>query len=289
MVQKGVALLADTQVYKQSNLVNKLKLLNLAVSASSLSNIINGKQVGLPTLKAAAEGIQHIIQQELGMEYSKISREYIPRHDRAWEPYILPEVPEDSSQNTGMVLHLDGRVTIQQKTDFIATAQKEVIEVGVRLRTFAEYFSSRKETEYKNYIISLLKKGVAFKAYMLDPESNLAHLYFEDRSQVQVSEKDSIDESRKVVVKLKQLVQEFAQEHYPGTFEIYLYRHVPYNHFLVVDPQREGGKMMVSHYIYGIRRAECPVWEFTRSKQKNLFDKYLVSLKSYLKGAKALQ
>lgn len=289
IVQKGVALLADKQEYKQSNLLNKLLHINKAVSASTLSNIVNGRNAGLPMLKKAAEGIAEIVGQELGMVYSKDTHEYAPAADPAWRPYIIPESPDLPDQDTGMEFHLDGRVSIQQKTNFIATAQKEVIEVGIRLRTFSEYFISRKETEYKSYIISLLQKGVVFKAYLLDPESNIASMYFEDRARAQESEKEALVESRKVLVKLKQLVQEFAALRHPGSFEIYLYRHVPYNHFLVVDPGLHGARMMISHYIYGIRRAECPVWEFSRSKQPALFDKYFSSLSAYLKDARPLQ
>lgn len=81
IVQKGVALLADKQEYKQSNLLNKLLHINKAVSASTLSNIVNGRNAGLPMLKKAAEGIAEIVGQELGMVYSKDTHEYAPAAD----------------------------------------------------------------------------------------------------------------------------------------------------------------------------------------------------------------
>ncbi|MCC6458913.1 MAG: hypothetical protein IT260_00480 [Saprospiraceae bacterium] len=289
IVQKGVALLQDTQSYTQRSVIHKLKMINHAVSASTLSNIVNGKKAGLQMLKMAANGIQKIIFQEMSMEYSWDAQEYIVKKHPNWKPYIIPEeVNSIASSDVGVEIYPDGRVSIQKKTEFISTAQKEVIEVGVRLKTFAGYFDSRKDTEYKDYILSLLKKGVTVKVCMLDPESNLAHLYFDDRAIVQASEKEALSESRKVVTRLKLLLQEMKEYRYPGSFEVYLYRHVPYNHFLVVDPSLEGGKMMISHYIFGVRRAECPVLEFTRSKQKNLFGKYLVSLMAYLKDARSL-
>lgn len=288
IVQKGVALLTEKQEYKQVNLVNKLKMLNQGVSPASLSNIVKGKKAGLQVLKTTAEGIQVIVRSELGMEYSKELRAFSPTDDPGWQPYIIPEELIQSQNESGLTMHLDGRVSIQQKTDFISTAQKEVIEVGVRLKTFSEYFISRKEKDYKDYISALLKRGVTIKGYLLDPDSNEASLYFADRARVQESETDAIAEMKKVVEKLKRLSLEFEQRKYPGVFNIYLYKHIPYNHFLVVDRNAEGGKMMVSHYIYGVRRAECPVWEFTKSRQPDLFKKYTDSLEYYLREAKPL-
>ena len=289
IVQKGVQLLADVQAYKQSNLVKKMAMLNRSVAPSTFSNIVNHKRVSLQVLKNVADGIHHIIRQELGMEYSKDLQQYIKANDSTWQAYTVPEEPDNPFQETGLVLHLDGRLSIEQKTDFISTAQKEVIEVGIRLKTFSDYFTSRKDLEYKEYIIRLLKRGVTFKGYMLDPDSNITSMYFNDRMSAQESEADAVPEMKKVVQKLNRLVKEFEQQKYPGAFEIYLYKHVPYNHFLVVDQHLDGAKMMVSHYIYGIRRAECPVLEFTKLKQPALFQKYARSLQLFLQEAKRLQ
>lgn len=290
IVQEGVRLITDTFGYTQKNIANKLKTLNRQVSEPSLCNIISRKRgVGFKTLKEAALGTDYIVRQELGLEYSKEKQGFESVKTADWLSYIIPEA-NDGTENAspGLILHLDGRVTIQQKTDFISTAQKQVIEVGIRLKTFADYFISRKEAEYKKHIVALLKKGVNFKGYMLDPECELAGAYFSDRTQAQPSEKDALQETRKVVEKLKGIVQEFAQQRYTGSFEIFLYQHIPYNHFLVVDPKLDGGKMMVSHYIYGVRRAECPVWEFTRSGQEDLFGKYLISLEVFLKDSRPI-
>ncbi|MBV6442441.1 MAG: hypothetical protein DYG98_22295 [Haliscomenobacteraceae bacterium CHB4] len=288
IVQKGVGLLAEKQEYGQINLVNKLKILNLAVSPASLSNIVKGKKAGLQVLKTAAQGIEAILRSELGMEYARETREFRPFAEPDWQPYIIPEILMPAQNDSGLILHTDGRLSIQQKTEFIAAAQKEVIEVGVRLKTFADYFISRKEPEYKDHIAALLRRGVAVKGYLLDPDSNEASLYFADRARAQEPERDAIAETKKAVEKLKRLVGEFAQRNYPGTFEIFLYKHIPYNHFLVTDRHQDGGRMMVSHYIYGIRRAECPVLEFTRSQQPALFKKYADSLEYFIRDAKPL-
>jgi len=288
IVQKGVALLAEKQEYKQITLTHKLKVLNRPISAASLSNIVKGKKAGLKALKTAAEGIETLVRRELGLEYSKGNRAFVPIDDANWQPYIVPETPAQHQNETDLVMHLDGRVSIQQKTKFISGAQKELIEVGVRLKTFADYFISRKEKEYKDYISDLLRKGVNVKGYLLDPDSNEARLYFEDRARAQDSEADAIAEMKKVVEKLRRLVREFEQRKYPGAFQIFLYKHIPHNHFLVVDRHAEGARMMVSHYIYGVRRAECPVWEFSKSGHPELFGKYAGSLEHCIRDARPL-
>jgi hypothetical protein len=287
-VKKGVKLLHDEKTYKQSSLVKKMKTLNYVISAPSLSNIVKDKEVGIFTLQAASKGILEIIDQELGLEYNADTQTFQNNKKAAWEPYIIPEGDGQGQIEPSVAFHLEGRVSIQHKTDFIASAQKEIIEVGVRLKTFSEYFTSRNEKEYKAHIISLLQKGVAVKCYLLDPDSNEARLYFDDRARAQSSESDAIAETKKVVERLKTLLTEIKQMGLPGAFEIYLYKHIPYNHFLVVDTKLAGGKMMVSHYIYGVRRAECPVWEFTKKEQPNLFKKYAESLQLYLQDAKLL-
>jgi hypothetical protein len=49
---------------------------------------------------------------------------------------------------------------------------------------FASYFTSHKEKDYKTHILELLTKGVHIKAYLLDPESQEASIYFTDRGKV---------------------------------------------------------------------------------------------------------
>ncbi len=289
IVRKGLALLSSEQGYGQSNVVQKLHVLQFQVSTSSFSNIANSKSVGLKVLKTAAEGIQAVIKHELGMEYKEETSAFQVARGSNWQPYIVPETDKPQEEASKMTFRGEGRVSIQHKTEFMDSAQKEVIELGIRLKTFAGYFTSRNEQEYKSHIINLLKRGVHFKVYMLDPDSQEARLYFEDRQRVEPLEKEAIGDAKKVIERLIMLVKEFEQMQQPGNFEIYLYRHVPYNHFLAVDINAPNGKMMVSHYIYGVRRAECPVLEFSRTSYPALYKKYEDSLRLYVKDARKLQ
>jgi hypothetical protein len=74
-----------------------------------------------------------------------------------------------------------------------------------------------------------------------------------------------------------------------GQFDIFLYRHIPCAMYLMVDgPNPEQAKMMVSPYLYGIKRADCPVFEFTRKQQPKLFRTYQESLRLITKEATPL-
>lgn len=285
---RGLQHLQEQLGYGQSNIVNKLKMLGHAISTASLSNIKNSKPVGLAALNIAAKGIEELLRNELDMTYDKGILDFCQCRTPGWKPYTVPEKPEREVGNSGFTLHPEGRLSVQEKTSFIATARKEVIEVGVRLNSFSNYFISQKEEAYKKPILELLKKGVDIKGYLLDPDSNEARLYFEDRAKAQRIEKDSIGEIRKVVERLRALSEEIRALQLPGAFEIYLYKHIPYNLFISVDGALETGKMMVSSYLYGVSRANCPVIELTRKDQPLLFRKYLESMQAFLRDAKLI-
>ncbi len=287
-VCKGLEHLHDKLGYHQSNIVHKLKMLDRAVSTASLSNIKNGKSVGLSALTAAAKGMEALLHQELDMGFDVEKQDFVPLHTSGWITLVVPEKPAQDTGAAAFILHADGRVPLQKKTDFITDAKREVIEVGIRLNSFSHYFISQNEMAYKAHIVSALRRGVHIKGYLLDPNSSEALVYFNDRALVQSFEKESIADIKKVIDRFKGICADLEALQLPGKFEIYLYKHIPYNLFLVVDGATDFGKMMVSPYLYGIRRANCPVFEFTKKDQPLLFRKYWESMQLFLDGARKL-
>ena len=290
LIISGIDMLQEEQNYKQNQIINKLKTLNITISAASFSNILTKSGGSRDLLQITAIGIQEIIKTELG--YTHNGSVFEKNIDQSFKPIFIKETKssqtrlENDSIMPGFTFHTEGRVKIQDKTNFLQNAQFDIIEVGTRLRTFTDYFFSRNEQEFKIHIVNLLKQGVKMRFYMLDPESNVAGLYFEDRAKVQDEEKFSIEDMRKVISRLKKIHAELTEEVPSASFEVYLYRHIPTNHFLVVDGMRPNGKMMVSYYLYGIKRAECPVIEIDKQLQPQLFKKYYKSLQSFIKDAK---
>jgi len=287
IVCRGLEQLQEHLSYGQSNIVSKFKMLDMAVSTASLSNIKTGKPTGLLVLNTAAKGMEVLLQRELDMGFHVETQEFRPLNTPSWVADIVAEKHQDPAQSAFKV-HADGRVSLKQKTDFFADAKQEVIEVGVRLNSLSNYFISQNEQAYTNHILRLLQKGVKVKAYLLDPDSQEARIYFEDRAQELPSEKDSISETKKVIERLKVLSLKFEAMNLAGSFEIYLYKHIPVCLFFVVDGATAQGKMMVSPYLYGVRRANCPVLEFTRKDQPVVFRSHFDSMQRFIDGAQKL-
>lgn len=286
MIQEGLALLKKEKYYDQSTVVKKLRSLGFIISESTFSNILNGKVVKAETLIGASQGIRSILQLELGVIWKTPG--YAKTEEEGWEPTVVRELtPKEPSLviKPGFAFHEEGRLPIHQKVAFFSTAQKEIIEFGVTLNTFTSYFSQRSDSEFKSHVEVLLEKGVHFKCFLLDPDCNEARLYFDDRKRSK-EEPRGIETIRESIRKLAKIQKEFQGAGYAGNFKIYTYKHVPYNYFMTVDSDTVNGKMMISHYIYGVSRANCPVIEFSKSENKSLYKKYWTSLQLIVKDAK---
>jgi hypothetical protein len=292
IVQQGFQLLNQELVYKQVDVLKKLQTIDREISSSSLSNILKGKKTGGEILKKAAEGIREIVRSELGHCFDLEKGQYLPiPPTENWEPFIItPFDPERPDQNKQLRYLAEGRPSIQEKVAFLESAQSEIVEMGLRLRTFTDYFFSRNEHEFALPIKRLMKRGVKLKLYLLDPESNNARLYFDDRSLApgHEQEKESPEVIQKVLANLKNLRRSLEAEDLADQLEVYTYRHIPYNHFLIVDGKTRAGKMMVSHYMYGVKRADCPVVEFSKQTNHDLYRKYWKSYQDLILHAKAI-
>ncbi|MEO1515446.1 MAG: hypothetical protein AAFV95_10545 [Bacteroidota bacterium] len=189
-------------------------------------------------------------------------------------------------------LHL-GRMGIKEKGRLIEKATQEIYEVGTRLRQFANYFYKRPSHEYKIYVDKFLSQpGTVFKSYVLEPDSEEATTYFNDR--FKAAKKDDIfprfpsqDHAtiKEVINTLLRVREHYAKRmDIQGEFEIYTYRHIPYKAIMALDPMKDSGKIIAQHYVYGIERSECPTLEMNRSSE--LYDKYLTSLQTIIRNAK---
>ena len=284
MVLEGFALLQKNKHYTQINVINKLKTLGVSVSPTTFNRLLKNKKVGQKNLFEVSDAIVLMVYKELGYEYDK---SFIINKEATWEMEIIPETKEGVVEEiTGFKFHEDGRLTIEEKVAFLSTAKKEIIELGVTLNSFTSYFLNRKDAEFKDPILQLLDKGVTIKCYLLNPNSNEALHYFNDRKMVLPEEANGVEKIKGIIPKLKSIQTELNEEQSNGSFEVYTYKHIPNNHFLSIDGgDRLNGKMMVSHYLYGERRAKCPAFEFTRKDNRSLYLRYWNSLKHVIKDA----
>ena len=178
-------------------------------------------------------------------------------------------------------LHEEGRLLIKEKVVFMKDAKSEIIELGTGLTTFTGYFTNRRPAEFKDHVAKLLKQGVTFKCVLLDPDCNIAKEYAKD-----LKERGLIEDICCSIRELRKQQNEFESLNLKGSFEIYVYRHVPYFHAVCIDPETEAGRIAVSHYIHGLRRAEAPVFQFCKALNKEMFAKYWLSIKELLNESK---
>ncbi|MFN7116406.1 MAG: hypothetical protein ACK4TA_06365 [Saprospiraceae bacterium] len=286
IIKLGVQLIQDERAYPQSTIIHKIKQLSLPVSAPSLSNVMNNQHVGQQALLNLSTGIQTIIENELGYYYDDKQKIFIPLPAEQRPP--SPVMPKEKAKELPPIFHLEGRLPIQEKVKFINKAQKNIIEVGVRLNTFSEYFKSRNKHEFQIHIEQLLQKGINMQVYLLDPASPESKIYFQDRAKAQPDERHALEETERAVERLLKVKAVFEKNQYPGQFEVFAYQHIPYNHFVIIDGDTDTGQMLVSHYIYGIERAQCPVMEFSKATSSSLYDRYWQSLQALIQGTKQL-
>jgi hypothetical protein len=90
------------------------------------------------------------------------------------------------------------------------------------------------------------------------------------------------------VARLHTIHNDLEQLGYANNLEVFTYAHFPYNYFLAVDGDTKHGKMLVSHYLYGVTRAESPTLIIHRKDSPSLFNTYWNSLKSLTKNAKRI-
>jgi hypothetical protein len=276
-----------------TTLVIKLQEVQFITTPATLTNIkkqiIEGNpgrkiSLGRELLKKIAKAFILVIESNWQWKYDPAKNEFIKPENN--DDSVDPEPVNPSNQAHGIIIYQDGRRSTGEKIQFIKNAKKEIIEVGIRLHTFSQYFTSRRKSEFRDHIEQLLKKGVNMKCLMMDPASEMTRLYFMDRAKALPKEAKAYEQMPQILEDLKKIKEDLNQFGYPGRFELFTYENFPYNHYMMVDPEEDNGKLLLSSYIHGIIRADCPVMEIRKNTAGVTFNTYLKSLQMILKEAK---
>lgn len=161
----------------------------------------------------------------------------------------------------------------KKKLEFIKTVKSEVINVGVSASTFASYFHQRSDYDFKKPVEELLRKGVTFKLLFLDPNSRIAKAYADDRGESKL-----LNKIHTSIEFFEGLRDEFERADYLGKIELLVYSHFPCYHMLMIDSEKHEGRVMVSNYLYGLKRADNPVVEIKKSSNRIFFERHKQSL-----------
>ena len=291
-IQKANVLLKTKKSYSQRDVVEKLRAFDCNVSASLYSNVKNNKVVGLKSLESIERAIRELIKLELGFIWNET--EFIPSKEPTGTIIVPPVHKKDFLIQPGFAFHQNGRLSIDQKLKFMEDAQKEIIEFGISLNTFSTYFEGRSDYEFKNRFLGILQRGIVYKSYLLEPGSQESRIYYDDRNRAYSKGfpvNGNIENEQKIMDAIKRIKRMYAMlEEYEcqEKYELYSYRHLPNCYFLCVDGSTPQGKMLVSHYIYGEKRANCPVVEINKSQNKDLYRMYWKSLQLLTAGSKCI-
>lgn len=173
----------------------------------------------------------------------------------------------------GFKLYESGRPSISEKVDILLRAKYEVVNLGISHRSFVGYFEQRPSREFKEPILELLRKGVVFKYIFLDPDCEITKQYAQDRGELELNNRIRVSLNA-----VKVLQAEFDKLGLPGKFEIYISSSYPYMSATCIDGTEAKGQMLISPYLYGIKRAEVPHFEISKAEHEVMFETYWKSI-----------
>lgn len=302
IIEKAFNLLTDGTIasYSHVAIVRKLTILKKKVATATFSNLKkflskkSSKPIpfNLNTLEYLSKGLPEIIKLELGYIWDEDSLEFVKIKDGSWLPSeikedVLPGQFETHSKKTA--LYSLERRSVQDKIELITSARSEIIELGVRLKNFSSHFTDVGDDKFRSPLIESMNRGVNFKCYVLDPKSRFTIDYFKDRGKVEGDELKAIDELPEIIDRLKRIREELNAKSKKGQMYLYSYFSYPYLHASIADGSTELGRMYVSPYLFGIRRANCPVFEISRIRDKGLYKKFWKSVEHTIQLAKPIK
>lgn len=291
IIKKSLNKLIIEGDYTQLQIAQKFKQLEIPVSSSSISNLKKGNSgTGIQLLKKAAKGFLIIMERELCLHYNATTSEFEKKQNCTPSPIITaPPLLEGKETVNSNIKIFDGRIDVAEKVNLYNYAASEVIEIGIRLKSFRGYFSSKRESAFLDPITSKLEAGVNFKCYIADAEGNFLRRYIEDRSNENQMELDVLKNISDVTSELTRLFTSINRNGHKGKMELYRYDHFPYYHASIADGATERGLMYISPYLYGVSRANSPVTKLVRKQNKILYKKYWQSVKSFIHSKQVFQ
>jgi class 3 adenylate cyclase len=176
-----------------------------------------------------------------------------------------------------------GRLPTADKLRFMNYATEEVIEFGTGLITFVGYFDSLGPTEWKVPVVELLRQGVNIRCFVFDSDCEAAEGYFRMRGEERYKQRAATALDR-----LREIRDELNAESDAGVVSVHAYSSLPSQYVLAVDLGLERSGIQFSPYLAGLNRAECPVYEASRSGEPDLFNRLQASLEEQIQDAELI-
>lgn len=275
----------------QVEIIEGLSNYGCKIAESTLTNIKKfnpalkkGKTVSPKTLSKAAASFKKLVQVTLSKIFNE--RQLTFEYMKGAGEIIAAPIINTPDGGEKIIYHSGGRKTMEYKISFMeqAPTNTTIIELGVRLHSFSTYFDNASDEIYKNRVRKILAKGINLHCLMMDFRHELTKTYFQLRTAARPAEKGKFEEMKEVSERLRALQFELNNEGYSGKVGLFNYVQFPEYHALVVKD-----KMLISPYILGEKRGNCPVIEIHKNKAPNLFRRYLQSIHFIKKQAKQIK
>ena len=291
IIKDALNFLIEEKGYTQLQIAQKFQQLEINVSRSSISNLRkNNPEIGLQLIKRASNGLLKIMKRDFCLIFHEATNKFEKEPDCV--PLTIPIentfLNETEINNPSYIIH-DGRIDVSEKVDLYNYAAFEIIEIGIRLKSFRSYFSSKRESAFLEPIFHKLENGVNFKCYVADANGNFLRRYIEDRTNENQMELDVLKDISEITNELSKLFSSINRDGYKGKMELYHYDHFPYYHASVADGATERGLLYISPYLYGVSRANAPVTQLYRKKNKILYKRYWQSVKAFINSKQVFQ
>lgn len=299
--QEGFKILTEEKNYSPKLILDKINACDIKLSFASLSNLNTGKRrVGDDALTNAVLGIEKILDKEFGFKYDENEKKFTFAKDENWEPKKIVVSFENEEWNKNDIVFNKGRIGFNEKIKLYENAKREIVEIGVRLNTFSNYFSEEGDENFFDPILKLLNRGVDFHCYTLNEKGRYAAPYFHDREKELKGEEDAFKSIPTIRKKLIEIFKELNTKSEKGKMHLYIYNTNPYFHAKVINGNfhprdksskerfTEEGIIYITQYLFGIPRSKSPSFTLTKKINKDVYKTYWTSIDKILNHSKKI-
>lgn len=279
VLQSAITILKQNGI-SQKNLCQIIKEKGAGISEATISNVRRDKPVGPLKVRAAKIICLALLEEEYSIFHDAETYDFYTKIGNKRQ--LLPAFKSEEN-NKNSITSSVGRWEPAEKASFFRTANKEIIEIGVRLNSLNYYLNNRKKEVFKDTIENALENGVNYSCFLLDPKAESTKIWFKDRALHSNTEGDE-DADKMITEIIKSLSRTKKRLNLlrKGKFKLFSYNCFPFANIIAIDRKSRNGKLLVSPYLYGINRKESPGFLILKSENKELFQLYNDSIDAIL-------
>lgn len=285
--------------YLQIDIVKKLKILGVKFGTANYNKLANlkknkekGRGVGQNTIKKVIPALETIIERELGFKFDTETCTFKDFKDYNWIPSEI-KMPthheEPISCGNETKIHKEGKRPLSEKLKLLQKAQYKYIDLGLNLEDLIVALTYESEASFKQPLLEKLRNGLQVYFYVVNPQGRYYSLFLEDRAKAIHQERKTLKTFKETFNQLRRIVDDLNNQSRKGQIELNIYNTLPIYRATVIEPQQDNAKMMVSHFMYGLKIADCPVFEITKEYDKKLFCTYWESISHIIKQSKPVE